>query len=207
MLPPSVLTAEALLLIGPLALRPLPDTIAQSHMPRIAVDGGIHAADNAAVWFGDADSGARPSHIPAFFKSSQDMTDLVFALEGLQDGLWRRLYFYGFTGGREDHALAVMGEVDAAMRARPSFEQAVFYDATGRVLRRHFAAGAQLFRCDGMFSLFALSPAVVSVSGACAYPAHRVSLPPLSGRGVSNVGHGDVRIECDVPVMVIFPQA
>lgn len=205
MLPQAVLTAEALMLIGPLALRPLPNVIAQSHKLRIAIDGGIHAADDCAVWFGDADSGARPTHIPAFFKSSQDMTDLAFALEGLQDGQWRRLYFYGFTGGREDHALAAIGEVDAAMRARPSFEQAVFYDAHGRVMRRHFTAGAQSFRYEGTFSLLALSPAVVSISGACAYPAHRLSLPPLSGRGVSNSGAGDIRIECDVPVMVIFP--
>ncbi len=206
MLPQNVMQADELLLIGPMAQKRLPDVIAQKGALQVAVDGGIAAASHAAVWFGDADSGTRPAHMPSFLKTSQDMTDLAFTLESLQDGAWRRLYLYGFAGGRHDHALANIGEIDAAMRARPSFEQAVFYDAAGRVMRRHFTAGAQSFKCEGTFSLFALSPAVVSISGACAYPAHRMSLPVLSGRGVSNSGSGDVRIESDVPVIVIFPQ-
>ena len=206
MLPQAVITADELLLIGPMAQKQLPDVIAEKTAVHVAVDGGISAARDAAVWFGDGDSGVRPAHIPSFLKTSQDMTDLAFALESLQDGAWRRLFLYGFSGGRQDHALANIGEVDAAMRARPSFEQAVFYDTAGRVMRRHFTAGAQSFKCEGTFSVFALSSAVVSISGACEYPAHRVSLPVLSGRGVSNVGSGDVRIECDVPVIVVFPQ-
>ncbi len=207
MLPPTVMAADELLLIGPLAQKQLPDVIAEKATVQVAVDGGIASAPAAAVWFGDGDSGTRPAHIPSFLKTSQDMTDLSFTLESLQDGAWRRLYLYGFAGGRQDHALANIGEIDAAMRARPSFEQAVFYDAAGRIMRRHFTAGAQSFKCAGTFSVFALSPAMVSISGACEYPVHRVSLPVLSGRGVSNIGSGDVRIECDVPVIVIFPQA
>lgn len=206
MLPQDVMQADELLLIGPMAQVQLPDVIAEKAALQVAVDGGIASAAHAAVWFGDADSGTRPAHIPSFLKTSQDMTDLAFTIESLQDGAWRRLSLYGFSGGRQDHALANIGEIDAAMRVRPSFEQAIFYDAAGRVMRRHFTAGAQSFKCEGTFSVFALSPAVVSISGACEYPVHRASLPVLSGRGVSNVGSGDVRIECDVPVIVVFPQ-
>ena len=206
MLPQHVMQADELLLIGPMAQKILPEVITAKTAVQVAVDGGIASAPGAAVWFGDADSGTRPAHIPSFLKSSQDMTDLAFTLDRLQDGAWRRLYLYGFSGGRQDHALANIGEIDAAMRARAPFEQAVFYDAAGRVMRRHFTAGAQSFRCHGTFSVFALSPAVVSISGACDYPVHRVTLPVLSGRGVSNIGSGDVRIECDVPVIVVFPQ-
>lgn len=206
MLPQAVMTAAELLLIGPLAGRHLPEVLTDKKLVQVAVDGGVAAAADAAVWFGDADSGARPAQMPSFLKTTQDMTDLAFTLDRLQDGAWRRLHLYGFAGGREDHALANIGEVDCAMRMRPLFEQAIFYDLAGDVIRRHFTAGAQSFRCNGIFSVFALSPAVVSLSGACDYPAHRVSLPPLSGRGVSNIGSGDVRVESDVPVIVIFSQ-
>ncbi|MDP2206542.1 MAG: hypothetical protein Q8K65_09575 [Alphaproteobacteria bacterium] len=203
-IPPDVMQAADLWLIGPLSQTPLPPELLAREMPQIAIDGGIAAVAQPRLWIGDGDSGLAPADIPAIFKSAQDKTDLEFALEVLRVGLWRRLHLSGFTGGRADHALGVLGVIDAEMRRRGSFEQAIFYSGAGRVVQRHFARGAQSFRHDGIFSVFALSPALVSLSGACAYPAHRIDLSVLSGRGISNIASGEVRIETDVPVIVMF---
>jgi thiamine pyrophosphokinase len=205
-IPPDVLQAADLWLIGPLCETPLPPDVLARNMPQVAIDGGITASPEPRLWIGDGDSGLAPADIPTFFKSAQDKTDLEFALDILRAGLWRRLHLSGFSGGRADHALAVLGAIDADMRRRSRFEQAVFYTGAGKVAQRHFAAGAQSFRHDGLFSVFALTPAVVSLSGACAYPAHRLELPAVSGRGVSNAAQGEVRVESDVPVIVMFSE-
>lgn len=202
--PPDILTAQDIWLIGPCAESPLPQDLLARGMPQIAVDGGTAAASQVALWIGDGDSGRAPQGVPVVVKSSQDMTDMECALETLRAGMWRRLHLSGFTGGRIDHFIGNIGAIDAEMRRRRFFEQAVFYDAAGQVLQRHFAAGAQSFRHAGVFSLFTLSPAVVSLSGACDYPLHRAEVPVLSGRGISNVAHGEVRIEADVPVIVML---
>lgn len=203
-LPPVIAEAGALWFVGPRAgkLRGIP----AEQTPKIAIDGGIAAAPDAALWIGDADSGVMPDNIPAIYKSSQDMTDLEYALDILRGGAWRMLYMSGFTGGRSDHFLGNIGVIDAEMRRRPAFEQAVVYGADGRPLLRHFAAGAQSFRHHGIFSVFTLGQVQVSISGACTYPVHRISLLPLAGRGISNNASGDVRIECDAPVIVVTPE-
>lgn len=203
-LPPDIAEASDLWLVGPMARAPLPQVLAARPMPQVAVDGGIYAAEHPLLWLGDGDSSVAPLDIAAFFKPTQDMTDLEFALDVLRTGTWRRLHLSGFVGGRSDHFLGNIGAVDVEMRRRSAFEQAVFYDASGQVLQRHFAAGAQTFRHEGLFSVFALTQGTVSLSGACDYPAHRISLAPLSGRGVSNVAAGEVRIESDIPVVVMF---
>lgn len=203
-IPPDVAQAADLWLIGPLSGALLPPDLLARDMPQIAIDGGIQSASRPRLWIGDGDSGLAPRDVPTIFKSAQDKTDLEFALEILRAGMWRRLHLSGFTGGRADHALAVLGAVDAEMRSRSHFDQAVFYTGAGQAVQRHFTAGAQSFRHDGLFSIFALTPAIVSLSGACTYPAHRIELPMVSGRGVSNVACGEVRIETDVPIIVMF---
>jgi thiamine pyrophosphokinase len=204
-IPPDVAQATDLWLIGPLARAPLPAQAMARKMPQIAIDGGVEVAVQPCLWIGDADSGRAPRDGAAFFKPAQDQTDLEYALGILRPCLWQRLHLSGFSGGRADHFLGNVGAIDTEMRRRDRFRHAVFYGDAGEVLLHYFAAGAHCFFYEGVFSLFALSPAVVSISGACAYPANGLGLPPLSGRGLSNVARGDVRIEADVPVFVMFP--
>lgn len=193
-------------LIGPMARAPLPQHLLDRHMPQIAIDGGGQAASAPHIWLGDGDSGFPPPGVEAHLKPTQDKTDIEFALEFLHGGAWSRLHLSGFWGGRAGHALANIGAVVAGMKTRPRFEQAVFYDNSGALVQRIFAAGALSFRHDGLFSLFTLADGVVSISGACEYPVHRMRLPALSGRGVSNVASGEVRVEADLPVIVVFEQ-
>lgn len=204
MLSPALQDAADIWLVGPMARPPLPHDLRAKKMPQVAIDGGGQVADAPCLWLGDGDSGFPPAGVDAHLKPTQDMTDIEFALEFLRGGNWRRLHLSGFTHGRADHALANIGAVVAEMKNRPRFEQAVFYGDDGAAVQRVFAAGAQSFRHEGLFSVFTLAEAFVSISGACAYPAHRLLLPPLSGRGVSNVASGEVRVSADVPLVVMF---
>jgi len=197
--------ATELLLVGavPFAVAALPPGIAA--LPKIAVDGGIAAAPDALGWVGDGDSGARPQDIPAFFKDDQNKTDLAFALELIRHWSWRVLHLAGFWGGRFDHALAVLGTLQAEMAQRADTRRIMLYDPLGNEGAVILPAGAHDLVLEKNFSLLCLAPATVSLSGAVAYPARNLTLAPLSGRGISNKGHGALRLENDAPVLLVFP--
>lgn len=174
-----------------------------SGLPQIAVDGGIHFAHEPILWSGDGDSGAPPAHAPVFFKHGQDVSDLRFCLNGIRAWAWDTLHMTGFLGARFDHALANLGELHAEFLARPAFRRAELYDTTLRSALVFLAAGAHDMAIDGMFSALVIEAANITISGDCAYPAAGLALAPLSGRGISNRGHGRVRFESDGPFMVL----
>ncbi len=195
---------DALALVGPVMAAPL---LAQdlarlglATVPQIAVDGGVAFALKPVLWVGDGDSS--PSGAPVIFKDSQDETDLRFCLNGVRGWRWRNLHLFGFLGGRRDHELANFGEIQAEFKSRAAFTSAVFYDDKLEAAVRFFSKGAHRVNISGVFSLLALEPAIASISGDCDYAAASVALPVLSGRGISNRGHGMVDIFCDVPFMV-----
>lgn len=194
----------ALALVGPMPPAAGKEALFAVSLPHVAIDGGIAHAPAPVLWAGDGDSGARPAHIPAFIKPTQDETDLRFCLSGIDAWQWTQLHLYGFLGGRRDHELANFGEIHAAMRTRAACATACFYDAHGAPSVLFFNTGRHEVQIKSRFSLFSLSPAIVSLSGACAYPARDLHLPPLSGHGISNGGQGMVEITADAPVLIVL---
>lgn len=199
--------ASSIILVGPV----LQNMLDAKHLraaelegaPQIAIDGGIRHATNPVLWAGDGDSGAQPKNIPAFVKTNQDETDLRFCLHGIHNWRWRALHLFGFLGGRRDHELANFGEVHAHMKARRNFERAVFYGADNAPAVYVFAEGEHALEVTGRFSVLALEPLEISISGDCAYAAENLALEPLSGRGVSNTGTGLVRFRAGAPFMAL----
>lgn len=196
--------ASDILLVGPT----LGESARLAHadlgkLPQVAVDGGIAAAATPLLWAGDGDSGARPQHIPAAFKTDQNQTDLRFCLEGISGWRWTSLHLAGFFGERRDHELANYGELHQLLLRRPVTRQAIVYDGTLRVAARFLQAGQHRLDLAGRFSVLALEPAQLTLSGDCKYPAENLRLQPLSGHGISNEGHGAVALACDRPVMVL----
>jgi len=196
---------ENLLLVGavPFAVAALPPDIAS--LTKIAVDGGIAAAPDALLWIGDGDSGCRPRDMPAGFKEDQSKTDLAYALDIIRSWAWRELYLAGFWGGRFDHALAVLGTLQTEMKQRPHTRRLTLYNPLGDVGAVMLPAGVHDFSIEGDFSILCLEPVVISLSGAVAYAAEDLPLAPLSGRGISNKGHGGAHLQTDGPVLVVFP--
>jgi thiamine pyrophosphokinase len=87
----------------------------------IAADGGRIAAEKLGLtvnWYvGDSDSGGREGDCPAdILPSEKDVTDLDMAVSrGLLLGMLDFL-FCGCTGGREDHHLSALGQLERIVR-------------------------------------------------------------------------------------------
>lgn len=197
--------AEGIFLAGaaPFAIAAMPEDVLR--LPTIAVDGGIDAVPQAVLWIGDGDSGHAPQNIPAGFKTDQNKTDLAYALDVIQAWEWRQLHLAGFWGGRFDHALAVLGTLQADIKKRKQTQRVTLYTPLGHVGAIILPAGRHDVDITGAFSVLAIEPAMLTLGGACDYKAEDLRLSPLSGRGVSNNGQGGVHISADAPVMIIYP--
>lgn len=200
--------ASTIIVVGPVMQQPFSDKVLDDAgldgVPQIAVDGGIHHAVDPVLWAGDGDSGVMPKKIPAFFKKSQDETDLAFCLHGIRNWHWRELHLFGFLGGRRDHELANLGEMHAHMKARRNTERTVFYGANNAPAVYFFNAGEHALEINGRFSVLALEALEITIAGDCAYVASSLQLQPLSGRGVSNEGRGLVDFIAAAPFMVLL---
>ncbi|MEZ0260377.1 MAG: hypothetical protein ACAH80_05165 [Alphaproteobacteria bacterium] len=191
---------DMLVLVGPMLGRK-----AEKLKPQVAVDGGILHAVAPLLWAGDGDSaGLVPNNVPAFTKHNQDETDLRFCLNGLRSWKWTELHLVGFLGGRRDHELANFGEIHAELKERAGFRRAVFYDNQMAARIFFYPAGSHMTSINGLFSLMALEPTVVSVAGSCEFTAEKQPLPPLSGLGVSNRGAGEIKITASTPLMLLL---
>lgn len=184
-------------LVGP--FHDVPFTVSE---PTVYVDGGTRARGGKSAFpcisVGDGDSSAlKLDHeIP----TEKDFSDLAFALTALPPNIMK-LKLFGFLGGRRDHELANLGETHAFIKARAPGASAEFY-VRDQLELRLLSAGSWDLEIHTLFSLFALEPAVVSISGACAYPITHAALPPLSSRGLSNVGQGRISVMSDTPLLL-----
>jgi hypothetical protein len=181
-------------------------------MPTIYVDGGARTRPSAAAFptvsVGDGDSfhGTLDQILPR----AKDYSDLAFALRALPPSV-RRVCLEGFLGGRRDHELAGFGEVHAFLSARAPAGFVVRVDFSGagdvggaeRVVA--FAGGEITLAIHGVFSVFVLAPVpAIRISGACAFP-FAGPLQSLSSVGLSNEGHGSVRLESRAPCFILLP--
>jgi len=197
---------ERLLIVGaaPFAVAALPPDVAA--LPKIAVDGGIAAAPDAIMWVGDGDSGHQPQDMPVGFKDDQSKTDLAYMLEIIRNWDWRELHLAGFWGGRFDHALAVLGTLQAEMHLRPNIRQFTLYNPLGDVGAVMLPQGRHDVAVEEKsFSVLCLEPVTFSLSGAVGYAAENLPLAPLSGRAISNKGQGIVHLQTDGPLLIVFP--
>lgn len=134
-------------------------------------------------------------------KLDQEMSDLAYVLTMIKKygHLIESIFLYGFLGNspRYDHLLVNMGEISsfqkAILPARPtlSMEGKIFF----------YNKGHHILSIKGLFSLLALTPIKVEVSGECEYHFNG-KLEVLSSQGLSNLGHGLVSIESNGPFFI-----
>lgn len=155
----------------------------------IAADSGQLTAEKCGVIphliVGDFDSSDLPSGTDAEVirvPAEKDDTDTMLACDmAIQRGA-RRITILGGTGGRIDHSLSNLFLLEKwKMRGI----DLVLCDGDNRV--RVLLNETVLLSADGFryFSLIALEPATVSVSG-CKYPLHNASLIRTEPYAVSN---------------------
>ncbi len=187
--------AQSLTLIGPLLQLAVKETA-----PIIYVDGGArYKTTEQGLSVGDGDS--FDGDLDERLNPHKDYSDLAYVLASVPTH-FRELFLYGFLGGRRDHEWVNLGEANAFLKHRHQATKIHFEsEVTG------FSAGKWQLSIHGTFSLLCLEPAKVMLSGACQYPLPQAtSIVPLSSRGLSNVGEGDIVLQTDQPVFIVYEQ-
>lgn len=182
-------------LVGPLHSGPF-----EPAGPTVFVDGGTRFRRKDLEKFpcisvGDGDSGQ--AELDVRLPAEKDFSDLAFVLRELPQTVLD-LRLVGFSGGRLDHMLANLGEIHRFLKSRGPAAQAA-------VDRMIVGSGGNLeLKILGGFSVMVLESADITISGDCRYPLHEGTLEPASSHGLSNVGHGMVRISAGGPFFVLL---
>ena len=195
----SLKEANKLLIQGPLEKSPY-----ENFDTCITVDGGLVHTSQKTHWIGDGDSlgGLTPPHSNSLYlPQKKDQSDLHWALHLLPEKELKIL-LWGFMGERQDHQLAVFGECFNSLNARPQLRR--LYSDNHWVF---LAKGEHTIQIQGPFSLFSFEKAQVQIVGDCEYsmrtPAY---LEPLSSRGLSNIGHGEINVKNESALVVYLNQ-
>lgn len=190
--------ARRVTLVGPLP--PAPPDAESFAEPVVWVDGGAdHRGARGGFAVGDGDS-AR-ARLDQYLQRDKDFSDLAYVLQKLP-AQFREVVLRGFLGARRDHELFNLGEVHRFLAAaespvRARFDHSVF----------GYAKGEWRFCIDGVFSLGVVEATAVTLDGACEFhlpPGAEVT--PLSSRGLSNRGFGEIRLRAQAPVFIFRAQ-
>ncbi|MCY4049935.1 MAG: hypothetical protein OXF60_00350 [Gammaproteobacteria bacterium] len=166
--------------------------------PVLFIDGGTnYRCNDSGLSVGDGDSSEFPLDI--LLSINKDFSDLAYALSAIPSH-FSNVYLYGFLGERRDHELFNLGAAHRFLenRSQPStiqFEQTII----------GYTAGRWNFQRDGLFSILCLKDTWLTLHGECNYPCQdRTQFQVLDSLGLSNVGHGEIDLQNEGPVFVIF---
>jgi thiamine pyrophosphokinase len=173
----------------------------------IFIDGGIRhrhlfpaLTPDQFCTIGDGDS-SLIQNFGFFLDSKKDFSDFHAALNLVPTSA-KDIHLLGFLGGRLDHQLAILGPLYRMLKNREIQWKNICFEFSKA---RFFSAGTHEFNCDGVFSLLAIEDTEIILTGNCEYPVtHNTILKPLSDLGISNVGHGMVKLQCNSPLLIIF---
>jgi thiamine pyrophosphokinase len=177
-------------------------------LPILAVDGGLHHVERFDFWVGDGDSAQAPSDESKTQKlpAHKDKSDLACSLENFHLEKPYRFHLWGFTGGRIDHELLVMGECHQFLKNR-QLSRLVFYNSQGKVAYEAFSRGDWTFSHEGLFSVIVIEESQVSIKGNVKYPVPKpLSFAPLSSLGLSNEAFGEIGISSSLPFVLFYPE-
>lgn len=186
--------SSRLFLIGPLALAApeIPDDC-----PAVYVDGGtLWRGTRPGFSLGDNDSFEGPLDLT--LPKEKDFSDFHFALEQIPQQ-FSMIEALGFLGGRKDHELLVLGETHHFLKTRhsPSTEIVFDRDILG------YSQGQWTFQHQGVFSLIAFEPTVITLTGDCKYKlSEPKNLKAMTSFGLSNEASGVVRMTNSQPVFL-----
>lgn len=190
--------ASSVTLVGPLH-----DTPVTPDEPTIFVDGGsqfrVKVEKFPTISVGDGDSG---STLDVTLSPEKDFSDLAFVLRELPRQVVKA-QLLGFLGGRLDHELANLGELQQFLLDRPRGAR-VEMRRSGRAEVIGFTGSATL-DIQGLFSVIVLEASVVTISGECRYKLSGGDpLVPGSSHGLSNIGRGRVTVASDGPCFIFL---
>ena len=182
-----------LTLVGPLV-----DAERRFNEPVIFVDGGAKCRrGNEGITVGDGDSSAR--HMDEKLNPDKDLSDLAHTLDAIED-YFDELHTYGFLGGRKDHELINLAEIQSLLRKRTDPLKVKCNEEIVAVSK-----GEWTFTIEGIFSLFLFEAGNLTLTGACKYPiGGKNPLHSLTSHGLSNEGNGEIVLICSGPVFIFL---
>lgn len=165
-------------------------------LPTLFIDGGAKAFNQSPAIFklkiGDGDSTVEEMDI--LLAKEKDFTDLHFALSIVPPHI-RKIYFYGFQGGRVDHHFVNFGEIYRFLKTRKTKMEVHIDDQ----IIAHNEQEREM-NIQGLFSLMFLEESVLKIQGECQFNVEESqNVIPLSGHTLSNQGHGSVTITSNNP--------
>lgn len=185
-------SVQEVTLVGPLAA-----PRAKWPEPCIFIDGGSRHQGQSPLHISVGDGDSSVEQVDHLLPAAKDFSDLAYVLRHMPQHL-SRLSMVGFLGGRRDHELINLGEIHRFLCTRPKpTECDLDWSVCG------FSAGKWPLQLKGVFSVVALEPTQLTMTGDCAYPLPVATpLGVLSSHGLSNEGFGIVEIRNDGPVFV-----
>ncbi|MBC7429071.1 MAG: hypothetical protein H7336_10695 [Bacteriovorax sp.] len=202
---------QTLIIVGPMKFpwKVLKNFLSVPDVRLIFIDGGsVHAEKfrkktphllKQAVFAGDGDSSKRAMTLK---KTSQNSSDLAFVLSKLKGNSAPEICLMaGFLGGRIDHQLFNLGEIALYLKDFAK-HNAPLIQVDDKIV--FVGAGTHTAFFQGRFSLASFESNQIKITGDCDYKSKNwLSIPPLSSRGVSNLGFGEIKIETKKPLAII----
>ncbi len=152
-----------------------------------------------SISVGDGDSSS-PQAMDLLLPTEKNVSDLGFVLRHLPPQI-NSLELCGFFGQRLDHQLANLGMIHEYLLQSPAI---VLFDEA----RAGWGIAAKtdtVLNIQGPFSLFCLQPGRVEMTGQVRYKlTPETLLSPLSSRGLSNEGHGELHLVSDTPIFILL---
>jgi len=195
-LPTSLKNKKEWLIVGPMG--PFVATTL-NHLPVLAVDGGANFCEKIDVWVGDKDSLQGEISAGIIFQHPQkkDQSDFALGLQTLNLEGPLILHLWGFDGGRMDHFLFNLGEIDHFLKEKQDVK-ILFYNLDGDISFVFFSRGEWNISHQGLFSLGVLKSSFLSLKGKCDYPLEQKTLlNPLSSHGLSNFARGEIIVSSE----------
>lgn len=166
--------------------------------PVLFVDGGIiHRIGDEGLSAGDGDSANSPMDIA--LSTDKDCSDLAYVLDSIPES-FTEARLCGFLGGRRDHEYFNLGAAQRFLEARSQPSVIRFDD---RIVG--YTSGKWKFQRNGLFSIATLGDTWLTLQGACRYQClERTCFRIFDSLGLSNVGSGEIQLESEGPVFVLF---
>ena len=186
---------DEIALVGPLAVETTVETTIDESIPTLYIDAGAKLKKDKGYSLGDNDSfdGKLDYILPA----KKDFSDLSFALS-LIPKKTKKLWLYGFLGGRKDHEFINFGECAKFLEQRTQ-SQIIFESHTSILSRGEWSLNIE---CE--FSIVSFAKQRVSLKGKCEYPLNNDWLEPHSSHGLSNHGSGKVSLKTEKPLILFL---
>lgn len=187
----SINQHQKLQVIGPM---PFDETELDGDCPTICVDGGARHAKNLDTEriyiIGDADSFPDSEQFHHLLKQDKDISDLGFILQNLAPEI-QKLALFGFTGGRLDHQLFVLGELDQfSMRTGALLVMDSQFIFPKKVNDNFSFEGSY----QGIFSVGTYRATPITLRGNIKYALEAQLMQPHSSQGLSNLASGSFQV-------------